>query len=83
MSIVHDRVIAALERREPDRVPTMDLVSEYSAVYEILGKKRVPMARLFKNPYSSRFIDRFSPLLNRLRVMETEVERFTDRKSVV
>ena len=77
MSIVHDRVIAALERREPDQVPTMDLVSEYSAVYEILGKKRVPMAWFFENPYSSRAIDRLSPLLNRLRVMEKEIERFT------
>lgn len=71
MSIVHDRVIAALERREPDQVPVMDLVSEYSAVYEILGKKRFPMARFFENPYSSRAIDRLSPLLNRLRVMES------------
>ncbi|RJP33452.1 MAG: hypothetical protein C4536_04265 [Actinobacteria bacterium] len=77
MSAVHDRVIAALEGREPDRVPTMDLVSEYGAVYEILGKKHMPMAWLFENPYTSRAIGRFSPLLNRLRVMENEVERFT------
>ncbi len=77
MSETHDRVIAALEGREPDRVPTMDLVSEYAAVYEILGKKRLPMAWFFENKHTSRFIDRFSSLLNRLRVMENEIERFT------
>jgi uroporphyrinogen decarboxylase len=77
LSIVHDRVIAALEGREPDRVPTLDLVSEYAAVYEILGKKRLPMAWFFENPHTSRFIDHTYPLLNRLRVMENEIERFT------
>jgi uroporphyrinogen decarboxylase len=77
MSSVHDRVISALEGREPDRVPTLDLVSEYSAVYEILGKKRLPMDWLFTNPYTSRFIDRAYPFLNKMRVMENEIERFT------
>ena len=77
MSAVHDRVIAALELREPDRVPVLDLVSEYSAVYEILGKRHIPMDRLLFNPFISRAIDRFYPLLNRMRVMESEVERFT------
>jgi len=77
LSTVHDRVIAALEGREPDRVPILDLVSEYGAVYEILGKKRLPMAWFFENPHTSRFIDYAHPFLNRMRVMENEIERFT------
>ncbi|MEW6553998.1 MAG: uroporphyrinogen decarboxylase family protein [Actinomycetota bacterium] len=77
MSTVHERVIDALELREPDRVPVLDLVSEYDAVYEILGKKHIPMGKLLANPLVTGAIDRFYPLLNRLRVMEAEVERFT------
>jgi uroporphyrinogen decarboxylase len=77
LSIAHDRVMAALERREPDRVPTMDLLAEYSSVYEVLGKRRVPMGWLFTNPHTSRLIDRVYPFLNRMRAMEQEVERFT------
>lgn len=35
----HERVLAALELREPDRVPTMDMMVETANIAEILGKK--------------------------------------------
>lgn len=35
----HERVLAALEMREPDRVPTFDLMLEPAIVGSILGKK--------------------------------------------
>jgi uroporphyrinogen decarboxylase len=77
LAAAHDRVIAALERREPDRVPVMDLLAEYYSVYEILGKRRFPMGKLFTNPYFARFIDRVYPFLNKVQAMEAEVDRFT------
>jgi hypothetical protein len=41
MSTVHERVTAALELKEPDRVPVMDVMEEYANIYEILGRKPV------------------------------------------
>lgn len=42
MTVRHERVLAALELREPDRVPTMDMMVEYANIYEILGDTRPP-----------------------------------------
>lgn len=58
---VHDRVIAALECREPDRVPTMDMMFEYANVYEVLGKRPLPLGRLFENRYTARALDFLAP----------------------
>ncbi len=60
-----ERVTAALELREPDRVPVMDLLNDYAVVYTILGKGPNPVARLFANRYASVALDRFLPLFNR------------------
>jgi hypothetical protein len=57
MSAKHDRVIAALERREPDRVPTMDMMVEYSNIQEILGRKTIPFEPVLTKPYVARAID--------------------------
>ncbi len=57
MSEVHQRVIAALERREPDRVPTMDVMVEYGNIMEILGRRPVPLKPFFDNRASARAID--------------------------
>ena len=43
MSASHDRVIAALENRVPDRVPVMDMMVEYANIYEILGKRKLKL----------------------------------------
>ncbi len=46
-SASHKRVLEALELREPDRVPTMDLMLEPDIVGAILGKKPSLTDRLF------------------------------------
>ncbi len=61
MKAKHERVIAALERREPDRVPTMDMTFEYAKIYEILDKRPFPLGRLFGNKYASKALDRLAP----------------------
>jgi hypothetical protein len=61
MSSVHERVVAALECREPDRVPTMGMMFEYANVYEVLGKKPLPLGRFFENRYSARALDFLAP----------------------
>ncbi len=72
-----ERVMAALELREPDRVPTFDVMEEYANIYEILGKKPVPLGFLIENKYTGWVIDRTAPLLNRLHVLDSEVDRFS------
>lgn len=53
----HERVIAALERREPDRVPTMDMMVEYANVTEILGRKPLPAEWFFTDSRNTKLID--------------------------
>ena len=60
MSASHDRVLAALELREPDRVPTMDVMEEYANIYQVLEKKPLPLGTLFSNTYTRRVIDRIT-----------------------
>lgn len=69
--------MAALELREPDRVPTMDVMEEYANIYRVLGKKPTPLGFLFTNRYTSRVVDLAMPLLNRLRFMDSEMDRFS------
>ena len=53
----HERVLAALERREPDRVPTMDMMVEVENIYEILGKKPSAPSWIFAGGAASRVFD--------------------------
>jgi hypothetical protein len=71
------RVRAALELEEPDRVPALDVMEEYANIYEILGKKPVPLGFLFSNRYTRGLLDRLAPLLNRVRVMDREMDHFS------
>lgn len=61
MGATHERVIAALERREPDRVPTMDVMFEYANIYQVLGKKPLPLGWLFENRHTARALDFLAP----------------------
>ena len=76
MTASHERVLAALEGREPDRVPTMDLISETASLNQVLGKRTFPMGRLFENPATRKALDRLSPLLNKLRVIDSGLDQF-------
>jgi hypothetical protein len=73
----HERVIAALELREPDRVPTLDVMEEYANIYEVLGKKPTPLGFLVTNRYASALFDRAMPLINRIGFLDSEMDRFS------
>lgn len=62
MSEKHDRVLAALELREPDRVPVLDLMNEYSTNNAILGRRPGMTAFPFTSRYTARLLDRLFPL---------------------
>jgi uroporphyrinogen-III decarboxylase len=61
----YDRVIDALELREPDRVPTFDLMMEYSIVYRMLGKGPDLLSKLLGSPLVKTYLDRTIPLLRK------------------
>jgi len=81
LSSSHERVLAALELREPDRVPVFDLMNDYGPVYEILGRKPSPTGMLFGNPYTAKALDVIFPLLARVPALaavfsDPEVAKF-------
>ena len=63
MSSSVERVRAALELREPDRVPTFDLANELLDGV-ILGRKPTPMGPLLQNPRIAKVADRLLPRLD-------------------
>lgn len=71
-----ERVTAALELREPDRVPVFDVMEEMANVYKILGKRPFPLGPLFRNPYSAKLIDRLGPAINASRIPERVLDDF-------
>ncbi len=72
-----ERVTAALELREPDRVPTFDVIEEYSNIYDILGRKPTPLGFLWSNALTSRIIDRAAGLINATHVLDFEMDTFS------
>lgn len=76
MSAKHDRVTAALELREPDRVPVMDLMLEYTTNNAILGKKPNPMGKMLRDPRTSRVLDWVFSHFNAGPLVDQELERF-------
>ncbi len=76
MSEKHDRVLAALELREPDRVPTMDLMLEYTTNNAILGKKAHPLHRLIADRRAAGLLDNFFAHVKSFSLLDLEMERF-------
>jgi len=72
-----ERVTAALELREPDRVPTMDVMEEYANIYDIIGKRPSLFNPLFTNPYTAKVLDVLMPTLDRLHIMDGEMDKFS------
>jgi uroporphyrinogen decarboxylase len=72
-----ERVNAALELREPDTVPVMDVMEEYSNIYEILGRKPLPLGKLFGNRWSAKAIDLLAPVINASHIMDREMDHFS------
>ncbi len=76
MSARHERVLAALELREPDRVPVLDLMLEYTTNNAILEKKAHPLHRLIADPRSAVLLDRFFSQVESFSLLDMELERF-------
>jgi uroporphyrinogen decarboxylase len=70
----HERVLAALELREPDRIPTFDLMLEYAVSYAILGRKADPMGFFYTNKYTSKLLDLFYPLMKDQYIVDKYLE---------
>jgi len=76
MSEKHDRVLTALELRVPDRVPTLDLMLEYTTDNDILGKKAHPLHRILAMPQTAGITDRFFAHVKSFSLLDMELERF-------
>jgi uroporphyrinogen decarboxylase len=77
----HARVIAALEKREPDRVPVLDMTMEYRIIYGALGKKAPPLGFFFENPYASRVTDWLYPRVNQSWTVDPSMDALTYDKT--
>ncbi len=77
MAVQYERVLAALELREPDRVPTMDMMVEYANIYEIIGKRPLPLGFLYSNPYAVKVMDWVYPRINQSYSVDYSMNLFT------
>ncbi len=77
MSSSLERVTAALELREPDRVPTMNTLEEFSHINAILDKRAIPVTFFVTNKYASKVGDMFAPLINKTGYLDWEMDRRT------
>ena len=73
-----ERVTAALELREPDRVPTFDLMNEYSTDNEVLQKRPIPLGSVLASPIGARLMDRLFALPGSSALLDMEMERFAN-----
>jgi Uroporphyrinogen decarboxylase (URO-D) len=69
-----ERVTAALELREPDRVPTFDLMNEFSTDNEVLGKKPNPLGHVITNPSVGKVLDRLLPHVDTGIFLDSQLE---------
>ncbi len=75
----HDRVLAALELRQPDRVPVFDLMNEFPVSNTILGKGPNPLHRLITGERTSKFFDLFFDRVPSSFLTDRELEQLTQR----
>ena len=59
-----ERCLAALEGREPDRVPTFSLIFDAKPVDDALGMWHVPVWRIIRSPFMQKLVDRTTWLYN-------------------
>ncbi len=77
MAEQHDRVLAALELREPDRVPVMGMVTDYTSMGEILGKRPLPLGLFFSNRVMARVTDLLASIDNYAAFVRLAMDSFT------
>ena len=76
MSAKHERVLAALELREPDRVPTFDIMLEFVTNNTILGKKPGPTLRLMANERAAKPLDWFFAHVQSFSLLDRDTEQY-------
>lgn len=76
LSAKHERVLAALELREPDRVPVFDLLLEYTTNNAILRKRPNPTHKMIADERVSKFLDLIFPRIKSFSLLDLEMERF-------
>jgi uroporphyrinogen decarboxylase len=74
----HERVLAALEKREADRVPTMDMMYETSNIYEILERKALPYGFVLTNRHTARVFDLLAPRIKPSLSMSKAMDDFAN-----
>lgn len=72
-----ERVTAALERREPDRVPAFDVMEEFANVYRIIDKRPLPLGLIVTNKYVAKVFDVVAPAVDALHVLDRELDAFS------
>ena len=61
-----DRIVAALEGRKTDRIPTLSLLADPNIANQVTGRKPFPVLSFLKSPVGSRLLDRQAARINRL-----------------
>lgn len=61
-----ERVLAALEGRQPDRVPTFSMIFDAKPVDDALGMWHVPVWKIIQPPFMQKLVDRTTWLWNYL-----------------
>ncbi len=61
-----ERVLAALDGRQPDRVPTFSQLFDAKPIDDALGNYHVPVYKLTRPPYIQRLVDKAVPVINAL-----------------
>ena len=79
MADQHDRVLAALELREPDRVPVMDLMNEFPVANAILDRGPNPLHRLIIDERLAPVLDQLFARLPTAALTDREMEQLTRR----
>ncbi len=61
-----ERILAALEGKKTDKVPTFSLLFDSRPIDDALGVRHVPVFRYLQKPWVARFIDKTTPIWNTL-----------------
>ena len=77
----HERMIAALNRQQPDRVPVFSCTEEQNQIYEILGGESgaVPLS-LIQEGFIGTLVKLAVPLVNASGWFNREIEKFMSKK---
>jgi uroporphyrinogen decarboxylase len=76
MSEKHERVLAALELREPDRVPIFDLMIEFVSNNTILGKRPGFMLKLINDERAAKPVDWFFSHVRSFSFLDRDTEKY-------